>query len=78
MLDALLATLGTLAVLASIAAKFLISSVGTDVDQETGRDQPHAHGGTSRRSRSSRVHRLACKQARAFRTNLRSRDDERV
>ena len=41
MLDALLATFGALAVLASIAAKFVKSSADTVADDDAGRDQLH-------------------------------------
>jgi hypothetical protein len=68
MLDALLATFGALAVLASIAAKFVTSSADTVADDDAGRDQLHDNVMTLHALQSDRLHRRACKRARVPRS----------
>jgi len=64
MLDALLATLGALAVLASIAAKFVQASARTAPGARDGGNQWRAGEFPSQASCGRPLHRRACRRAR--------------
>jgi hypothetical protein len=63
MLHALLATIGALAILASLAAKFVRLPVDATLGDISGPDLPSAHGARSHRRDRGRV-RVRCKSGR--------------